>query len=748
MCRRNIRESLTARIFLLTLLLLLGAGGLTFGLIAWATPITYVSVVGDRLQVQVSELTDRLALTKLADAGPILDVFVRESGAAVSLASPDGESVDTGSLYVSVTTAVQESDSVSTYTYGADGGPAQRERAGHYVTTALSDALIAEVTFADRAETYQLLVVPPMRLANQAVEALNRAAPCLALALLAFSLLCAVGYSRYLARPIVRISSIAGRMAELDFQWKCGETRRDEIGALGRSLDEMAERLSAALAELEEANAALRGDMERARELERQRLAFFSAASHELKTPVTILKGQLSGMLDGVGVYRDREKYLARSLQVAGRMEALVGELLAVSRMESDGASRREVVELSALTAEKLAQDAELLEQRGISLEDPAEPDKAMPPVFSRVYPIPEGILRDVRHQEAENGDSGYQMMSVCGLQNVMSFLKELSAGDLPFSEKGGKLFVELNSCEGGCVNGPLIAEEKRAAYRGRLEVDRYVAASAERGEAASQAEETPPLSAGMEWRFTPDAPRKDIPDEATIRRILTEIGKPNPDKELNCGSCGYSTCRDKAIAVYQGKAELYMCLPYINDLSQSLSSVTLSVTPNMVIAVDRDLRIIELNLAAQKTFGVSRQQALKAGLFEYMDPADFEEVFATHRNIVDKKVRLESLSMIARQTLVYVENQDIVMGFLQDITEEEQRKEQTYRARLESAEMAQKVIEKQMIAAQEIASLLGETTAETKVTLNNLNTGVSLSKLGQWSGKGRLCAETVPKRV
>jgi len=340
-CRRNICESLTARIFLLTLLLLLGAGGLTFGLIAWATPITYVSVVGDRLQVQVSELTDRLALTKLADAGPILDVFVRESGAAVSLASPDGESVDTGSLYVSVTTAVQESDSVSTYTYGADGGPAQRERAGHYVTTALSDALIAEVTFADRAETYQLLVVPPMRLANQAVEALNRAAPCLALALLAFSLLCAVGYSRYLARPIVRISSIAGRMAELDFQWKCGETRRDEIGALGRSLDEMAERLSAALAELEEANAALRGDMERARELERQRLAFFSAASHELKTPVTILKGQLSGMLDGVGVYRDREKYLARSLQVAGRMEALVGELLAVSRMESDGAPPR-----------------------------------------------------------------------------------------------------------------------------------------------------------------------------------------------------------------------------------------------------------------------------------------------------------------------------------------------------------------------------------------------------------------------
>ena len=392
MCRRNIRESLTARIFLLTLLLLLGAGGLTFGLIAWATPITYVSVVGDRLQVQVNELTDRLALTKLADAGPILDVFVRESGAAVSLASPDGESVDTGSLYVSVTTAVQESDSVSTYTYGADGGPAQGERTGHYVTTALSDALIAEVTFADRTETYQLLVVPPMRLANQAVEALNRAAPCLALALLAFSLLCAVGYSRYLARPIVRISSIAGRMAELDFQWKCGETRRDEIGALGRSLDEMAERLSAALAELEEANAALRGDMERARELERQRLAFFSAASHELKTPVTILKGQLSGMLDGVGVYRDREKYLARSLQVAGRMEALEPGLLvegerallgrAVENLLSNAALYSpEGAEIRVTAAGRGAQVVLTVENTGARI-----PAEALPHLFEAFY--------------------------------------------------------------------------------------------------------------------------------------------------------------------------------------------------------------------------------------------------------------------------------------------------------------------------------------------------------------------------
>lgn len=355
-----------------------------------------------------------------------------------------------------------------------------------------------------------------------------------------------------------------------------------------------------------------------------------------------------------------------------------------------------------------------LMADQGISYKDEEPAAVAdMPAPFSRIYPVPEGILRDVDYQSGkvslyENGHNDYQMMSVCGLQNVMAFLKEISQKDC------GRLFVELNACDGGCINGPLIADDKRAAYRGRLEIDRYAVQH-------SGGKITPPENVDLSLHFSPQQHKADMPDEATIRKILTEIGKPTPDKELNCGSCGYSTCRDKAIAVYQGKAELYMCLPYINDLSQSLSSVTLSVTPNMVIAVDRDLRMIEINLAAQKKFGVSRQQVLKAGVYEYLDPADFEEIFATHRNIVDKKVKIDSLSMIAKQTLVYVESQDIVMGFFQDITEEEQQKEATYRARLESAEMAQKVIEKQMIAAQEIASLLGETTAETKVTLNNL---------------------------
>ena len=371
MLRKKLAESLTARIFLLTFLLLLGAGGLTFGLITWATPITYTAVISSRLQAQVDDLTQRLAQTNLADAGPLLDAFVRESGAEAALAAPGGAEADTGSLLVlpaedwQVSVTVSGADS-SVQTYDADTYQVQIDRADSVVTATQTGILTAPITFADQEGTYQLLVSPQLRLANQAVEALGRVAPWLALALLAFSLLCALLYSRYITRPIVRLNGIASRMAELDFHWSCGETRRDEIGQLGRSLDAMARRLDTALRELESANQSLRGEVERERELDRQRTAFFSAASHELKTPVTILRGQLTGMLDGVGVYRDRDKYLLRALQVTGRMEALVGEMLAISRMESGSVPVKQApVDLAALIEHQLALDRELLEQRG-----------------------------------------------------------------------------------------------------------------------------------------------------------------------------------------------------------------------------------------------------------------------------------------------------------------------------------------------------------------------------------------------
>ena len=350
MLRKRIRESLTARIFFITALILLGAGAVTFGLIAWAAPSTYTAVLNEDLTVRTEALVEKLERTPLEDCGPVLDAFLRDSGADAMLLGPDGRIVKTGSQF-----EIQETDGVSENTASgntasgnaasgnaASGNTASgndvSERYAHSsityttggpeeetaVTVTMSEraAVTAEVFFTDQTEPCTLYVTPRLEAENVAVRAMVQMAPWLLLTLLVFSLLCALVYSRYITRPIVRLSQTAGRMAELDFGWTCEEDRQDEIGRLGQSLNRMAGKLSGALRDLKASNEALRGEMEQERELERQRTAFFSAASHELKTPVTILKGQLSGMLDGVDVYQDREKYLARSLRVTLRMEA------------------------------------------------------------------------------------------------------------------------------------------------------------------------------------------------------------------------------------------------------------------------------------------------------------------------------------------------------------------------------------------------------------------------------------------
>ena len=368
MLRKRIAESLTARIFLITAGVLLAAGAITFSFIVWASPSTYTAVVNDDLTAQVDALVGKLAETTPADCGELLDDFVLTSGANAMLVGPDGRLVDTGAkltvqaVYEDDTMIVTTSEQESAVSYHS-----QDIREGDTVAVTMSEqaTITAEVVFAGQNESYTLYVTPRIEVENLAVRALIQIAPWLLMVLLVFSLLCALIYSRYITRPIVRMSGIAGKMAELDFHWECGEKRKDEIGKLGRSLDQLARRLDTALTDLENANRALRGEVERERELDRQRMAFFNAASHELKTPVTILKGQLSGMLEGVGVYQNRDKYLLRSLRVTGRMENLVQEMLAISRMESGSvAVKREPVELSALIERQLALDAPLLEQK------------------------------------------------------------------------------------------------------------------------------------------------------------------------------------------------------------------------------------------------------------------------------------------------------------------------------------------------------------------------------------------------
>ena len=135
-------------------------------------------------------------------------------------------------------------------------------------------------------------------------------------------------YAFLFARPVRKLSKVSRQMAQMDFTAHCDTKRKDEIGDLARDLNLMSSTLDQKISELED-------EITRVKELESQKEMFFAAASHELKTPVTVLEGHLRGMIEGIGPYEDHDEYLARSLRTVKQMESLINEILTVSRMQS-----------------------------------------------------------------------------------------------------------------------------------------------------------------------------------------------------------------------------------------------------------------------------------------------------------------------------------------------------------------------------------------------------------------------------
>ena len=309
---------------------------------------------------------------------------------------------------------------------------------------------------------------------------------------------------------------------------------------------------------------------------------------------------------------------------------------------------------------------------------------------LARMYPTNAGVLHNVKAR----GLTGWQLQHIEGPDACFEMIKALKQGDLH------KVFIEMNMCVGSCMGGPARMEERPSRFSAGMKVRDY-------GRDAEV--EVPKIDhAGINVSkvFVDRTKPVKLPTEEEIRAILRSIGKESKADELNCGSCGYPTCRDKAIAVFQGKAELSMCLPHMFQIAQSTSNVVLDNSPNIILVVDEDLKITELNAAGQKIFGISRAEALSKYLYE---------------TILSKPLTIDEYNLTVEQTLVYLPNQHGVMGILRDVSAEKEQQESLYQLRVDTMNMAQKVIDKQMIAAQEIASLLGETTAETKATLTHL---------------------------
>ncbi|HAN87702.1 MAG TPA: histidine kinase, partial [Firmicutes bacterium] len=210
------------------------------------------------------------------------------------------------------------------------------------------------------------------------------------------------------------------------------------------------------------------------------------------------------------------------------------------------------------------------------------------------------------------------------------------------------------------------------------------------------------------------------MPTEDEIREILAQTDKFCTEDELNCGACGYNSCREKPIAVYRGMAEVEMCIPYMRRRAESMSNLIISSTPNAIVAVDRDLNIVLVNPSFESVFRVSAESCVGQHVSVVMDPEPFRKVFETRELMCIEEEHLDG-ELRTSQIVFYVEVRDLVVAIGTDITAEHNTARAIQKAREETLEKAGAVIDRQMRVAQEIAGLLGETTAETKVLLTQL---------------------------
>ncbi len=357
----------------------------------------------------------------------------------------------------------------------------------------------------------------------------------------------------------------------------------------------------------------------------------------------------------------------------------------------------------AVLTFEELT---EWLDKEGISIEregDSSDESRA------RFFPTTGGILKTMVCERKE-----YSYLAIDGVENCIAALKDIESGKIH------RCFVEMSACAGSCIGGPVMEK-----YHSRSPISDYVAVSEYAGK--KDFDVAQPDSIAIRKSFSPIDRHEQIPTESEIRAVLLEMGKYSPAQELNCGSCGYDSCREKAIAVCQGKAEISMCLPFLKEKAESFSDTIVNTSPIALVVVNDRLEVQQINHAALKLMNLrSADDVLGDQVVRILDPLPFLNVKNTGRSVVDQHAYLAEYRRYVEQIIVQDRESRMMVCSMRDITNEETEREKKEQITRQTVEVADKVVEKQMRIVQEIASLLGETAAETKIALAKLKESVT----------------------
>lgn len=351
-----------------------------------------------------------------------------------------------------------------------------------------------------------------------------------------------------------------------------------------------------------------------------------------------------------------------------------------------------------------------LMESRNINISEFEESYPDLEGNYKgKKYPLDQGILSGISHI-VEN--SKFTPATISGIDNLKKAFDALS------NEEITNVLIEANSCEGGCIGGPAVPKKSRNIYVRKIRAKNKIQILKEKINKNYTLEDK---NLNYIRNFRNKQYIHPHFTEEEIKNVLEQTGKHDRSDELNCGACGYDTCRDKAISVLEGLSHPQMCMPYMRSEAEKISNIYFEYSPSIILIVDLDLNILDLNPVGEKAFNISVSSVKSQPLSSIIPDKDFKHVLRTEENMEGRKLNLEKYGLTVYERIIYLPKNKILFGILNDITNDELKKEQITNFKMNTLETADKVIEKQMRVAQEIAGLLGETTAETKSALLKL---------------------------
>ena len=327
---------------------------------------------------------------------------------------------------------------------------------------------------------------------------------------------------------------------------------------------------------------------------------------------------------------------------------------------------------------------------------------------LSRMTAVSGGLIQAMQPVE------GQKYLSVDGMDQCREILKELQTGEYQ------DYFIEMNACANGCIGGPYSQKREKKLLDALIAIRQISMPEGRPDYQKDYHMEMPDITTR---RFIPEEsyPEKAITREQ-VTHVLQEMGKYTREDELNCGACGYDTCRAKAVAVIQGKAEVSMCIPYMREKQEDYANIIINAMPGLLVTVDYQLNIVQLNKAAKDLFDISRKKHLLGKqLNEIMDDYAMVNMIAFDREIEQDCVYLEEQRRYIERVITNDRKNKLILCIMKDVTKEKERQKKQRRAQADAVQMADKLAEEQLKIVHEIASLLGETAADTKVAIEEL---------------------------